>query len=57
MIQQIRLVVLISQAIIKWSKIPGKADREGKVWFTHFAHFWSLPLQGSWMSFGVDWSV
>ena len=43
MIRQIILVVLIPQAITKWSKRPGKGNREGKVQSTCFAHLWPLP--------------
>ena len=46
MIQQIRLVVLIPQAVMKWSKIPEKGDRERKVQFIRFAHFLLLPFTG-----------
>ena len=53
MTQKIRLVVLISHAIMKWSKRPGKADQERKVRSMHFAHFWSLPSQGPWVSLGI----
>ena len=45
MIRQIRLAVLISHPIMKWSKRPGKADWERKVHSTCFAHFWLLPSQ------------
>ena len=39
---------------MKWSKRPGKADQERKVQSTSFAHFWLLPLQGCWVSLGID---
>ena len=34
MIQKIRLVVSIPQAVMKWSKRPGEVDGERKVWST-----------------------
>ena len=46
MIQQIRLVALIPQAVKKWSKRPEKDDRERKVQSIHFAHFLPLPFAG-----------
>ena len=57
MIRQIRLVVLIPHAIMEWSKRPGKGDREKKVQSTCFAHFWSLLVQGCWVSLGIGRSV
>ena len=53
MIWEIRLEALIPYAIRKWSKRPGKDDRERTVWSTHFAHFWPLPSQGCWMSLAL----
>ena len=49
------LVVLIPHAIMKWSKRPGKGDRERKVRSICFAHLWLLPLQGCWVSW--HWQV
>ena len=54
MIRQIRLVVLIPHAITKWSKGPGKSDRERKVLSTRFALLWPLSSQGHWVSLGID---
>ena len=53
MIWQIRLAVLLSQAVTEWSKRPGKSDRERKFWSTRFAHLWQLPSQGCWVSLRI----
>ena len=52
MIQQIRLVVLIPQAVMKWPKRPEKDDLEREVQSTCFAHFLPLPFAGM---VGASW--
>ena len=57
MTRQIRLVVSIPKAVTKSAKRPGNVDLERKVQSTHFAHFWPLPSQGSWVLLGIGSSV
>ena len=50
-------IVLIPQAVTKWSKRPVKGDRERNVQSTNFTHFWPFTLQGCWVPLGSGRSV
>ena len=54
---QIRLVVLIPQALTEWSKNPKKIDGERKVHSICFVHFWPFSLKECWVPLGIGRSA